>query len=185
RLAGHAALAAGLAHEPDRRAWHLASSVIGRDEDVATQLDELASKARARGAAAVSVTALERAAELSPDPARRVERLLRGAELAFEVGRRDLVARIVHDVEPLTGVVQGPLETARLTLIRGLGEPRVLSAERLAALVDIARRAREAGDANLCWNVLWRAAQGCFWADPGWEARNIVVGAAEEADPDA
>jgi DNA-binding CsgD family transcriptional regulator len=184
RLAGHAALAAGLGREPDRRAWHLASSVIGRDEDVATQLDVLATKARARGAAAVSVTALERAAELSPDPARRAERLLRAAELAFEVGRRDLVARIVHDVEPLTAVVQGPLETARLTLIRGLGEPRVLSAERLGVLVAIARRARESGDANLCWNVLWRAAQRCFWADPGLEARNIVVRAAEEADPD-
>ena len=184
RLAGHSALAAGLVHEPDRRAWHLASSVIGRDEDVATQLDEVATKARARGAAAVSVTALERAAELSPDPARRVERLLRAAELAFEVGRRDLVARIVHDVEPLTGVVQGPLEKARLTLIRGLGEPRVLSVERLTVLVGIARHAREAGDVNLYWNVLWRAAQRCFWADPGWEARNIVVSAAEEADGD-
>jgi DNA-binding CsgD family transcriptional regulator len=184
RLAGHAALAAGLGHEPDRRAWHLASSVIGRDEDVAIQLDELASKARARGAAAVSVTALERAAELSPDPVRRVERLLRAAELAFEVGRRDLVVRIVHDVEPLTAIAQGPLEMARLTLIRGLGEPRVLSAERLGDLVAIARRASEAGDGNLCWNVLWRAAQRCFWADPGPEARNIVVRAAEEADPD-
>lgn len=184
RLAGHAALAAGLAHEPDRRAWHLASSVIGRDEDVAVQLDEVASKARARGAAAVSVTALERAAELSPDPVRRVERLLRAAELAFEVGRRGLVAAIVHDVEPLSAVVQGPLDMARLTLIRGLGEPRVLSAERLADLVAIARRASEAGDGNLCWNLLWRAAQRCFWADPGREARAIVVSAAEEADPD-
>jgi hypothetical protein len=89
-----------------------------------------------------------------------------------------------YDVEPLMAVVQGPLETARLTLIRGLGEPRVLSAERLGVLVAIARRAREAGDANLCWNVLWRAAQRCFWADPGLEARNLVVRAAEEADPD-
>src|SRR4029077_7854831 len=30
----------------------------------------------------------------------------------------------------------------------------------------------------------WRAAQRCFWADPGTEARAIVVSAAEEADPD-
>jgi hypothetical protein len=45
--------------------------------------------------------------------------------------------------------------------------------------VTIASEAREAGDENLAWNLLWRLAQRCFWADPGPDARTIIVEAAE------
>ena len=31
----------------------------------------------------------------------------------------------------------------------------------------------------MAWNLLWRLAQRCFWADPGPEARQVVVTAAE------
>jgi DNA-binding CsgD family transcriptional regulator len=90
-----------------------------------------------------------------------------------------MVARIVREAEPLMSVAHGPLERARITLVRGLGEPRVLQVERLQSLVEIARGARDAGDVNLSWNILWRVAQRCFWADPGPGARDIVVQAAE------
>ena len=136
----------------------------------------------------MSVTALQRAADLTPDPARRAERLLRAAEHAFEIGRRDTVARIVQQAEPLMPLVQGPLGRGRMALVRGLGLERVLAAEQLEALVAIAAEARSAGDANLAWNLLWRLAQRCFWADPGPQARSIIVRAAELAaatDPDA
>jgi hypothetical protein len=33
--------------------------------------------------------------------------------------------------------------------------------------------------ANLAWNLLWRLAQRCFWADPGPDARAVVVTAAD------
>lgn len=181
RLAGHAALAAVLADEPDRRAWHRAASTIGRSEDVAADLDEVAARARARGGPIVAVHALERAAELTPDPTRRAKRLLRAAELAFELGRRDIVARVIGEVEPLMRFAQGRLERARLTLVRGLGEPRVLQPERLKSLVEMAQHAIAAGDASLAWNLLWRLAQRCFWADPGPEARNLIVKATEDA----
>jgi hypothetical protein len=58
---------------PDRRAWHRASSYIGRDEDGARELVEAAARARARRAPIISVNALERAASMTPDPARRVD----------------------------------------------------------------------------------------------------------------
>lgn len=64
---------------------------MGPDDEAASELDELASRAERRGAT-VTVAALERAATLSHDSTRRGERLLRAAELAFELGRRDLVA---------------------------------------------------------------------------------------------
>lgn len=181
RLAAHAALAHALEHDLDRRAWHRAAAVIGRKEEVAQDLDELAARARARGALLVAVSALQHAADLTPDPKERAERLLRAAESAFEVGRRDTVARVVEQVEPLMPLVRGPLEKARIALVRGLGEPRVLPVDRLHSLVALAAEARLAGDANLSWNLLWRLAQRCFWADPGATAREIVVRAAEEA----
>ena len=181
RLAAHAALAHALEHDLDRRAWHRAAAVIGRKEDVARDLDELAARARARGALLVAVNALQHAADLTPDPKERAERLLRAAENAFEVGRRDTVARVVEQVEPLMPLVRGPLEKARMALVRGLGEPRVLPVDRLQSLVALAAEARLAGDANLSWNLLWRLAQRCFWADPGRAAREIVVRAAENA----
>jgi DNA-binding CsgD family transcriptional regulator len=179
RLAAHAALAIVLEGQPDRQAWHRAASVLGRNEEAAAGLDDAAARARARGAIVVSVSALERAADLTPDPARRAERLLRAAELAFEAGRRDLVARLVREADSLAPLVRGPLEQARMTLVRGLGVPRILPTHRVRSLVDIAERARDAGDSDLAWNLLWLVAQRCFWADPGQEARDIVVSAAE------
>jgi DNA-binding CsgD family transcriptional regulator len=35
----------------------------------------------------------------------------------------------------------------------------------------------------VAWNLLWRLAQRCFWADPGRAAREVVVDAAEQAGP--
>jgi len=49
----------------------------------------------------------------------------------------------------------------------------------LHSIVTIAERARSAGDPDVAWNLLWRLAQRCFWADPGPEARQVVVTAAE------
>lgn len=154
--------------------------MIGRNEAVAEDLDRVAETARARGAAIVSVAALQRSAELTPDPKLRLDRLLRAAETAFEVGRRDVVAHVVEQAEPLMPLVPGPLERGRMALVRGLGESRVLRPERLRSLVAIARDARDAGDTNLGWNLLWRLAQRCFWADPGIEARSIILEAIEK-----
>ena len=103
---------------------------------------------------------------MTPDPARRVERLLRATELAFELGRRDVVARLIRDAEPLLPLVHGPLAEARMTLVRGWGDARVPQLHRLQSIVAIAEGARSAGDADVAWNLLWRLAQRCFWADP-------------------
>jgi hypothetical protein len=104
---------------------------------------------------------------MTPDPARRGERLLSATELAFELGKRELVARLIHDAEPLLPLVRGPLAEARVTLVRGWGDTRVPQLHRLQSIVAIADGARSAGDADVAWNLLWRLAQRCFWADPG------------------
>jgi DNA-binding CsgD family transcriptional regulator len=182
RHAAHAALAQVLADQPDRRAWHRAASSLGPDEEVAAELEALAARAQHRGALGVAAAALERAARLSADPARQGSRLLRAAELAFELGRRDQVVGLLQEAEPLQ---LAAVERGRMLWIRemidlsSLGDPA-----NLRSVVEAATRVAAHGDQELAVNLLWLAAQRCFWADPGKEARERVIATAERLHAD-
>ena len=97
----HAALARVLVDDPDRRVWHRAAASAGPDEEVAAQLEAAAARAQRHGGIEAAATALERAASLSSDPARRAQRLLRAAEFAAEMGRPDAVTRLFRQLERL------------------------------------------------------------------------------------
>jgi hypothetical protein len=99
RHAAHAALATVLAHQLDRVVWHQAAAVIGPDEAVALDLEALAERAQLRGAIPVAVAELDRAAQLTPDSARRGDRLLRAIELAFGLGHSDIINQLLREVE--------------------------------------------------------------------------------------
>jgi len=92
--AAHEALAITLADYPDRRVWHHATAVVGYDDDVAHELEVAATRAARRGAQAVAVAALERAAVLTRDPAERGGRFLQAVEWASDLGRPELVTRL-------------------------------------------------------------------------------------------
>ena len=83
----HQAFARALAADPDRATWHRALAASRPDEELAAALDAGTDRAAAHGAPGLAEQWLERAAELSPDARRRGHRLLRAAELAFELGR--------------------------------------------------------------------------------------------------
>jgi DNA-binding CsgD family transcriptional regulator len=98
----HAALAAALAGEEntDRRVWHQAMATLTGDEEVAAALEASARRAQLRAGHASAATAFLRAAELSTDDARRVQRLAAAAQAAWDAGQPDRARDIIGQVLP-------------------------------------------------------------------------------------
>jgi DNA-binding CsgD family transcriptional regulator len=190
RRAIHAALADVLAADADRRAWHVAAACDGPNEEAAALLEEAATRAQGRGGMRTAVTALQRAATLTPDRSRRGARLLRAAELAFEAGEHGRLIELIHDVE---AIELGGSYRGRLALVREFSETgsrsQPLTQERVLALVELAQEASRQPDGHdLAVNLLWAAASRSYWTDPGRETRLRLVAAAEgiaspERDP--
>ena len=72
--------------DPDRRAWHRGQAVNGSDEDVASELENSAGRARARGGIAAAAAFLSRAVALTPDPLERGRRAVAAAEATMSAG---------------------------------------------------------------------------------------------------
>jgi DNA-binding CsgD family transcriptional regulator len=84
----HRAVAAVLPESSaDLRAWHLRQACVGPDDDVANALGVVAASASTRGAFAVEVAALTRAAELTAQHGLRATRMLGARESAWLAGQ--------------------------------------------------------------------------------------------------
>ncbi|WP_281288679.1 ATP-binding protein [Pseudonocardia kunmingensis] len=118
--------------DPDRRAWHRAQAVVGTDEEVAAELERSAGRARARGGLAAAAAFLQRAVELTPEPAVRAGRALQAAHAKHEAGASEAARELltVAATGPLDAVAQARLELLRAQiafhLARGGEGPRML-----------------------------------------------------------
>ncbi len=173
RQAANAALAQVLLHHPLRRAWYRAQATIGPDDEVADELATTHAESLRRGSVTAAITALERSAQLTRDSSRRGHRLLMAAELAYGLGRADMVARLLKDAgrNALTG-----LDRARMEWLRELPDETDFTADRrVIQLTDIAAHAMARSDVDLALNLLVAAAVRCFWGQPHPDVRDRVV----------
>jgi DNA-binding CsgD family transcriptional regulator len=128
--------------DPDRRAWHRAHATSTPDEAVAAEMVRSADRAQRRGGLAAAAAFLRRAAELTPDPAARVERSLDAAQAKLDVAdtasASDLLA--TAEIGPLDELQRGRLERLHAQIAfasrRGRDAPPLLlgAAQRLEPL---------------------------------------------------
>ena len=113
RRHAHAELAARLAGQPERHAWHLAEATEEPDERVAALLQDVAHANLRRGDSVGAVTELLRAAELSPSGKGRSERLAEAAYLGSIVtGDLRDAPRLLEQARRAHPGPGGPLQAA-------------------------------------------------------------------------
>jgi DNA-binding CsgD family transcriptional regulator len=155
RAAAHRELAEALHDQPDRRAWHLAAAALHPDEHVASLLEATAAQAQRRGGAAAAALAMERAAELSPDPGDQARRLAAAASAAVPTGQGDWVQGLATRALALTADPE-----LRLAARHDVGWALAWSGRRTAALPALLSVAEEASrdQPALAWDALADAA---------------------------
>jgi DNA-binding NarL/FixJ family response regulator len=85
--------------DPDRRAWHLAAATVGRDEEIALELERSAARAQARGGFSAAAAFRQRALALTAEPAKRGERALAAAESCMWAGLFDAAHGLLSTAE--------------------------------------------------------------------------------------
>jgi DNA-binding CsgD family transcriptional regulator/tetratricopeptide (TPR) repeat protein len=142
----HRALADALPDaEADRRAWHLALSVLGPDDAACAALEQAGLRARQRSAYDVSSRAFERAARLAPDDAWRGRLLYEAADSAWLGG---LVERAQDLLGAMSEYALSPELTGYVDHLKG----------------HMASRSGRVGEAQV---ILARGAERVAAADPG------------------
>lgn len=161
RVEVHRALAAALDGDDQagRRAWHLAATATGPDENIAIALERSAELARRRGGYGPAATGFERAAELSVARSDRGRRVVAGAQAAFLAGQADLAARLADRADEL---VDDPVIAEEVSILRGRIDFARGSAVTGHGLLMAAARERAQRDPRGAAAVLLEAA-GAAW----------------------
>jgi DNA-binding CsgD family transcriptional regulator len=133
RRRAHRTLAELQADQPERRAWHLSEAAAAPDEPIACLLEEVATQVLRRGDAAGAVSALLRAAELSPARPDRSRRLAHAAMVgAAFTAEMSTVSPLLDDAGqagPESGVSLMSAVATAFVLLNGDGD--VITAHRL------------------------------------------------------
>jgi DNA-binding CsgD family transcriptional regulator len=176
-LALYAALAEVVA-DPERRLWNRASAAIGLDEEIAAALEAQAAVALRRGAVGVAAAAYERAAALTPDPARQGRRLVAAADVAYDLGLVEAVRRLIRLAEPLP---LADLDAARLDWLRQMiGGDIWVQSGAARTFVAIATQMAAGGDSEAALRSLVPIAHRSWWTRTRKRTRRFLVEAAAE-----
>jgi DNA-binding CsgD family transcriptional regulator/tetratricopeptide (TPR) repeat protein len=177
RQAAHEALSRVL-EDRARRLHHRAEATVGYDDELASQLDEVADLAMRSGSIASAVAALDQAAVLSAPGPRRGSRLARAAELSFELGQvaesRRFLLRADDDE-----LARADLAVARRLAI-AVDSPDNDDLGPIWELIDLAEQAMAADDKDGALRLLEFAAIKTSWGEPGIEAGRAIVAAARQ-----
>jgi DNA-binding CsgD family transcriptional regulator len=125
--------------DPDRRAWHRAHAAMGPDEAVAGELEVSAVRAHARGGFAAAAAFLERATELTPDPALRGARALAAALAKFDAASPDSASALLATAEiaPLDELQHARVDVLRAQIEFARGRSQPATALLLAAAIRL------------------------------------------------
>jgi DNA-binding CsgD family transcriptional regulator len=177
RRAVHKALARVYRGDPDRGLWHLAASLADPDNRVSVELEAMADRAARRGAAAVALLALERAARLATDDLRRGQLLLRAAGLAYELGDLDASTALVRDARRLKLARR---EQTMLRYMLELGQESTWpGTAEIRNLVEIAGQLHAVAETDRALDALGIASRRCWRWNPDQETRDLVLAATE------
>jgi DNA-binding CsgD family transcriptional regulator len=179
RAAAHRRLADLLLDRPDRRAWHLAAAALLPDEEVASLLAATAAGTQRPGGAVTAALALERAADLSPDPARQADRLLAAAETALSAGQTEWAGDLAARALNLTG---GQVLRSRGRHVAGWALAWAGRYREAAGILVPLARDTAASDPSAAWDALGLAAVAAYQAgDP--ELLRVIADALVELPP--
>ncbi len=162
----------------DYRAWHRAQAASTPDEEIAAELERSAGRAEVRGGSAAVAAFLERAAALTPDPARRADRLLAAASAKRRAGDQEGALQLLGGIE--AGLLN-ELARAQVDLLRAqiaLEQHRASDAGRL--FLDAASRL-EPVDPDLARDTYLEALTGALAGDVEVIGGARVVAAAAQA----
>jgi DNA-binding CsgD family transcriptional regulator len=153
------------------RAWHRAEATPGYDEVLADELAAVAATDRSRRGYAAAAAAMERAARLTADPARRNEWLAAATEDAYVAGDSALARHLASEV---LGSDAGSEAQARVLVALGLLEQHYGT---LANSRQRFERAAELATGRLLVRALYELTHVCHALDD----LNGVVAAADRA----
>lgn len=141
--------------DPDRRAWHRAHAAAGTDGSIAAELERSANRAQARGGISAAAAFLQRATELTSDPALRGSRALAAAQSKHDAAAFDAARELlaIADMAPLD-----PLAQARAARLRD-------------ALALIQREADRSDNTGWMWQAFPIALESAtheVWDDELW-----------------
>ena len=164
RRRAHRDLAAVLAGQPERRAWHLGEAAVEPGEPVARLLEEAAHRVCQRGDYSGAVARLTRAAELSPAAADRGRRLAEAAFIGAEaLGEIKSTFRLLEGTRQADPHLSDPLYYASAAAFVMLNaDGHIDTAHRmLTSAIEGGDHHYDSGDDALI-KALWTLALTCF-----------------------